>query len=67
MNVKVELKDEHTRGMTVCDYRHIQGTGADINGVSAIIRGDKPNCEVAMDMDVGGFFKLPNDTIAMYN
>jgi hypothetical protein len=40
---------------------------ADINGVSAIIRGDKPNCEVAMDIDVGGFFKLLNNTIAMYN
>ena len=66
INVKIELKGEHTRGMTVCDYRHIRGTGADINGVSGIIRGDQPNCEVAMDMDVDGFFKLLNETIAMY-
>ncbi len=67
MNVKIELTGQHTRGMTVCDYRHIQGTGADINGVSGIIRGDAPNCEVAMNMDVDGFFKLLNNTIAMYN
>ncbi len=67
MNVKIELKGEHTRGMTVCDYRHIQGTGADIDGVSGIIRGDAPNCDVAMNMDVEGFFKLLNETLAMYH
>lgn len=67
MNVKIELKGEHTRGMTVCDYRHVQGTGTDIRGRSGIYRGDAPNCEVAMDLDVDGFFKLLNDTIAMYD
>jgi pyrimidine-specific ribonucleoside hydrolase len=66
MNVQIELNGKLTRGMTVCDYRHIQGSGADINGVSGIIRGEAPNCEVAMAIDVDGFFKLLNKTIAMY-
>ncbi len=67
LNVKIELKGEHTRGMTVCDYRHIQGSGADVKGQSGVIRGDAPNCEVAIDLDVDGFFQLLNDTIAMYD
>lgn len=67
MNVKIELEGTHTRGMTVCDYRHVLGSGADIKGQSGIIRGDLPNCEVATDLDVDGFFKLLLETIAMYD
>ncbi len=67
MNVQIELNGKLTRGMTVCDYRHIHGSGADIKGVSGIIRGEPANCEVAVAMDVDGFFDLLNKTIAMYN
>ena len=66
MNVKIELKGDHTRGMTVCDYRYVGREGKGIYGESGIIRGDEPNAEVAVDMDVDGFFDLLNDTLAQY-
>lgn len=66
MNVQIELNGTHTRGMTVCDYRYVGNEGKGIYGEEGIIRGAEPNCEVAVDMDVDGFFDLLTDTLALY-
>jgi inosine-uridine nucleoside N-ribohydrolase len=68
MHVGIELNGTLTRGMTVCDYRRVGGgTGADLAGDEAIERGAKPNCEVAVAMDVPGFFDLLTETLATYS
>lgn len=66
MHVEVELHGTRTRGMTVCDNRHATRTGADIGGGNPLKRGKKPNCEVAVAMDVPGFFDLLNEALAQY-
>ena len=66
MNVQIELRGTHTRGMTVCDYRYVGREGKGIYGQEGIIRGPEPNVEVASDMDVDGFFDLLTDTLALY-
>lgn len=66
MHVAVELKGEYTCGMTVCDYRHLQGTGQDIVAVEGIRLGEPPNAEVGLRIDKDRFFDLLIDTIAMY-
>lgn len=67
MNVQIELTGTHTRGMTVCDYRYVGRQGKGIYGESGIIRGAEPNAEVAVDMDVDGFFQLLTSTLALYH
>jgi len=66
MNVQIELNGTHTRGMTVCDYRYVGREGKGIYGESGIIRGAEANAEVAVDMDVDGFFDLLTETLALY-
>lgn len=66
MHVAIELKGEHTCGMTVCDYRHLQGTGQDIVAGESICQGEPPNAEVGLHIDKDRFFDLLTDTIAMY-
>jgi pyrimidine-specific ribonucleoside hydrolase len=66
MHVAVELKGERTYGMTVCDYRHLQGTGQDIVAGSGIHRGEPPNAEVGLKIDKERFFDLLIDTLAQY-
>jgi len=66
MHVAIELKGEHTCGMTVCDYRHLQGTGQDIVAGESISQGEPPNAEVGLHIDKDRFFDLLTDTIAMY-
>jgi inosine-uridine nucleoside N-ribohydrolase len=71
MNVQIELHGTHTRGMTVCDYRHVDGrkvrpAGSEFENAAAVVAGDNANCEVAVDMNVDGFFDLLNKTLAMY-
>lgn len=66
MHVAIELNGTHTRGMTVCDYRRIRGTGDWLAGKEAIEANVVPNCEVAVGIDVPGFFDLLTDTLAMY-
>ena len=68
MHVGIELNGTLTRGMTVCDYRRVGGgTGVDLGGDEAIARGAQPNCEVAVAMDVPGFFDLLTETLATYS
>ena len=69
MHVTVELRGECTRGMTVCDYRHLRGSDPNID-LSRIptntLRGKPSNCEAALELDVERFLKLIRDTIVMY-
>lgn len=66
MNVTIELAGTYTRGMTVCDYRYVGRDGGTIRGQEAIIDAPEPNAEVAVGIDVDGFFDLLTDTLAMY-
>lgn len=64
--VTVELRGEHTRGMTVCDYRHLHSIGTGVEGVESVRRGPPPNVEVALHLDRPRFFDLLVDTLARY-
>lgn len=64
MHVGIELHGTRTRGMTVCDYRQVEGR--ELAGDKAIGLGEPPNAQVAVDIDVPGFFDLLNDTLARY-
>lgn len=66
MHVEIELHGALTRGMTICDNRHATRTGADIGGGNPLKRGKQPNCEVAVAMNVPGFFDLLNEALAQY-
>jgi pyrimidine-specific ribonucleoside hydrolase len=69
MHVTVELKGEFTRGMTVCDYRHLRGPepSVDLHHTPTMDhRGKAPNSEVALELDVERFFRLLYETIRAY-
>jgi pyrimidine-specific ribonucleoside hydrolase len=69
MHIDVEVQGELTRGMTVCDYRHLRGPEPKIDHHRApqvAPKGRTPNCEAALELDVEGFFELLYETIAMY-
>ncbi|MEZ4707102.1 MAG: nucleoside hydrolase [Caldilineaceae bacterium] len=65
MHVAVELKGEHTYGMTVCDHRHLRGIGNEIKPIGKR-KGQEPNAEVGLRIDVARFFDLLIGTIGMY-
>jgi len=65
MHVGIELHGSLTRGMTVCDYRYV-GRGGALAGRDAIGRAEPPNTEVAVAMDVPGFFDLLVDSLGQY-
>jgi len=64
MHVGIELHGTRTRGMTVCDYRH--AVGGELDGRDAVLRGEPANCEVAVEIDVPGFFDLLTDALGQY-
>lgn len=64
MHVAIELHGRLTRGMTVCDYRHAAGPAA--GSGQAVSRGEPANCDVAVGIDVSGFFDLLIDTLTLY-
>lgn len=66
LHVAVELHGEHTRGMTVCDYRHLRGAGTEVHGEEGVHQGRPPNAEVGLHLDVPRFFDLLTDTLAGY-
>jgi purine nucleosidase len=69
MHVQIELNGKYTRGMTICDHRHLRGTHPekDLDHDSILVRrGDAPNCSVGLELDVEGFFSLLYDTIRSY-
>jgi len=70
MHIDIELKGELTRGMTVCDYRHLRGVEPEIDlyrEAQMDFRGKTPNAEAALELDFSGFMKLLYQTLANCN
>ncbi len=70
MHIDIELKGELTRGMTVCDYRHLRGTEPTVDLYRSPLlepRGKTPNAEAGLELDFDGFLRLLYDTLANYN
>ena len=70
MHIDIELKGELTRGMTVCDYRHLRGVDPAIDlyrEPQMDFRGEKPNAEAALELDFPGFMELLYTTLRNYN
>lgn len=70
MHIDIELKGELTRGMTVCDYRHLRGVDPAIDlyrEPQMDFRGEKPNAEAALELDFPGFMDLLYTTLRNYN
>ncbi|MFD1449549.1 nucleoside hydrolase [Oceanobacillus sojae] len=70
MHIDIELHGELTRGMTVCDYRHLRGSepGVDLTRTPTMdYRGQEPNAEAALELDFKGFMDLLNETLRDYN
>ena len=59
MHVAIELKGEHTYGMTVCDHRRRKTASGERYG-------QKPNAEVAVAVNADRFWELFLDTLATY-
>lgn len=69
MYITIELNGTHTRGMTVCDYRHLRGCEPeiDLHRVPTMNpRGEKPNAEAGLELDFKGFVGLLNQTLSEY-
>jgi pyrimidine-specific ribonucleoside hydrolase len=69
MHVQIELNGKYTRGMTVCDHRHLRGTNPenDLDHDSSMPRrGQAPNCAVGLELNVEAFFSLLYETIRNY-
>lgn len=66
VHVGIELRGERTRGMTVCDMRHLGRPGTDIAGEAAISSSEAANAEVGMKIDAGRFYDLLLDSLAAY-
>ena len=65
MHIDIELHGALTRGMTVCDYRHLRGTvpAVDLERTPTMgYRGEEPNAEAALELDFPGFVDLLNST-----
>ena len=63
MHVAVELRGEHTRGMTVCDARHVP----ELNPAAAPDAGPRaapPNARVGVRVDRPAFLRLLEDALA---
>ncbi|HZD11041.1 MAG TPA: nucleoside hydrolase [Candidatus Binatia bacterium] len=65
MHVVVELRGEHTYGMTLCDYRHHRLDGME-GGSDRPSRGQEPNAEVAIAVDQDRFWELFYDALSTY-
>lgn len=66
MHVAVELKGEYTRGMTVCDYRHLRSDKPGVDLARSGLyppRGQRPNAEVGLELDFEGFMDLLLETL----
>jgi inosine-uridine nucleoside N-ribohydrolase len=63
MHVAVELRGDHTYGMTVCDHRHLR---ADAPIALRPPRGEAPNAEVAVEANADRFWELFLDVLATY-
>ncbi len=69
LHVVVETRGEFTRGMTLCDYRHLIGSdpARDIeHAPQYTAHGAPPNVTVALEMDLAAFNKVLFDTMNSY-
>ena len=69
MHIDIELKGELTRGMTVCDYRHLRGVEPAVDlyrEPQMEFRSKQPNAEAALELDFPGFMNLLYKTLAEY-
>ena len=68
MHVDVELDGTHTRGMTVCDARHLLGSdpAVDIEREATMKPKGGANAEVALELDQPAFMRLLTSTLASY-
>lgn len=67
MHVAVELHGQLTRGMTVCDCRHLRTDLPDLDLAREpryAPRGRDPNAEVGLSLDFPGFMTLLLDTLS---
>ncbi len=64
MHVVVELRGEHTRGMTLCDPRHLPEFNPAIRPGTPP-RGDVPNARVGLRVDRPAFLRLLEDALAV--
>lgn len=70
MHIDIELTGTLTRGMTVCDYRHLRGVEPSIDlhrEPQMDFRGKKPNAEAALELDFPGFMNLLYHTLENYH
>lgn len=65
MHVAIELKGEHTYGMTVCDARHLREDDTEAGG-SGINRGESRNAEVAVAVDADRFWDRFLEALSTY-
>jgi pyrimidine-specific ribonucleoside hydrolase len=63
-NVSIELRGQHTYGMTVVDQRFL--AGKDPAGLALRAGAPAPNCRVAMTINRGKFFDLVFETLGTY-
>ncbi len=66
MHVAIEIRGEHTRGMTVCDYRHLRGPANDLARDVTAPRGQAPNAEVALAIERQRFMALLLSSLRQY-
>lgn len=68
MHVDVELDGKLTRGMTVCDARHLLGSdpAVDIEREATMEPKGVANAEVALELDQPAFMRLLTSTLASY-
>lgn len=69
MHIDIELDGRLTRGMTVCDYRHLRGVepSIDLHRTPQMdFRGETPNAEAALELDFDGFMELLYKTLKNY-
>ena len=64
MHVAVELHGTLTRGMTVCDARHVTSTPDQIQGQEGVRRGLPPNAQVGVQLDRKRFLELLMSVLA---
>ncbi|HKV43318.1 MAG TPA: nucleoside hydrolase, partial [bacterium] len=65
MHVVVECRGEHTRGMTVCDARHVPAFNPTV-AAGGLPRGLPANARVAVALDAPGFARLLSDALASF-
>ena len=70
MHIDVELDGKLTRGMTVCDYRHLRGEipAVDLERTPTMeFRGEEPNAEAALELDFPDFVDMLYRTLENYD